>query len=105
MKRKSEDVKRQTADPTGLTRDRAQPGVPALMIAAAVAALLGGCATDNSDLDAWMVETRQNSRVGVAKIPEPKRFIPFRYASYAPLRSSSIVSIAPYFFGGCSFAQ
>jgi hypothetical protein len=33
------------------------------------------------------------------------RFIPFRSVNYAPLHSSSIMSVAPYFFGGCSFAQ
>ena len=33
------------------------------------------------------------------------RFIPFRSAGYTPLHSSSIMSVAPYFFSGCSFAQ
>lgn len=62
-------------------RDHGGTGLRPLMIAvaAAAAALLGGCATDNSDLDAWMIETRQTSRVSVTKIPEPKRFVPFRY--------------------------
>lgn len=32
-------------------------------------------------------------------------FIPLRSASYAPLLSSSIMSAAPYFFSGYSFAQ
>ena len=55
------------------------PGILALMLVAAVASVLAGCATDNSDLDAWMIQTRQDVRPSVAKIPEPKRFVPFRY--------------------------
>ncbi len=59
--------------------DIAIPGPRALLAAAVAAILLAGCATDNSDLDSWLVQTRQEARVSVAKIPEPKRFVPFRY--------------------------
>lgn len=53
--------------------------VSALFAVIATTLVLGGCATDNSDLNEWMAETRRTSRVAVAKIPEPKRFAPFRY--------------------------
>lgn len=53
--------------------------VAALFAVIATTLVLGGCATDNSDLNEWMAETRRTSRVAVAKIPEPKRFAPFRY--------------------------
>ena len=33
------------------------------------------------------------------------RFIPLHSASYVPLHSSRIMSVALYFFSGCSFAQ
>ena len=59
--------------------DIAIPGPRALLAAAVAAILLAGCATDNSDLDSWLVQTRQEARVSVAKIPEPKRFVPFCY--------------------------
>lgn len=62
-----------------LSRPFAIPSVRPLMVVVATATVLAGCATDNSDLETWMTETRQNSRVAVAKIPEPKRFVPFRY--------------------------
>ena len=41
-----------------------------------------------------------------ARLLHPQyRFIPLHSAGYAPLHSSSMVSVAPYFFSGCSFAQ
>ena len=74
-------MKRKPVHKIALSGQHGVSGLRLLMITVttATAALLGGCATDNSDLDAWMTETRQTSRVSVAKIPEPKRFVPFRY--------------------------
>ncbi len=46
---------------------------------ALLSALLAGCSSDNSDLEQWMTQTRAESRITIAKIPEPKRFVPFRY--------------------------
>lgn len=66
---------------TGIRQSRAgrRPGLASLLGIAAAATVLAGCSTDNSDLDQWMTQTRAESRITVAKIPEPKRFVPFRY--------------------------
>ena len=72
-------MKRPVVKPSSAMNKPRTPGILALMLVAAVASVLAGCATDNSDLDAWMIQTRQDVRPSVAKIPEPKRFVPFRY--------------------------
>jgi type IV pilus assembly protein PilP len=46
-----------------------------------LAAALSGCTDDSPGLQAWMDETRANTRKSTGRIPEPKRFEPFRYAS------------------------
>ena len=55
-----------------------------LMRAAAVAALAAaaaGCGADQSELQAWMEQTRRETPRITEKIAEPKRFEPYRYAS------------------------
>jgi type IV pilus assembly protein PilP len=66
---------------TGIRDSRAgrRPGLAPLLGMAAAATLLAGCSTDNSDLEQWMTQTRAESRITVARIPEPKPFVPFRY--------------------------
>lgn len=52
--------------------------------AAAVAALgagLAGCGADHAELHAWMEQARRDTPLVAEKIPEPKRFEPYRYAS------------------------
>lgn len=46
---------------------------------ALAAMMLAGCADDASEIQAWMDETRANTPRRNGKIPEPKRFVPFRY--------------------------
>lgn len=49
-------------------------------VGAALLALgLSGCTSDVSELQAWMDETRANTPKRTGRIPEPKRFVPFRY--------------------------
>ena len=40
---------------------------------------LAGCTDDVSEVQGWMDETRANTPRRTGKIPEPKRFVPFRY--------------------------
>jgi type IV pilus assembly protein PilP len=47
--------------------------------AALLALGLSGCTNDVSELQAWMDETRANTPRRTVRIPEPKRFVPFRY--------------------------
>ena len=53
------------------------------MLAAGCAVLLSlglsGCTDDVSELQTWMEETRANTPRRTGRIPEPKRFVPFRY--------------------------
>ena len=52
----------------------------AAAVGAAVLALgLSGCTNDVSELQVWMDETRANTPKRTGRIPEPKRFVPFRY--------------------------
>lgn len=44
-----------------------------------LAAGMSGCTGDVSELQAWMDETRANTPRRTGRIPEPKRFVPFRY--------------------------
>ncbi len=51
-----------------------------LMLAAT--AVLAGCGDGGiSELQQWMDETRQSTRVNVPKLPEPKKFFPFAYGA------------------------
>jgi type IV pilus assembly protein PilP len=52
-----------------------------LALAATILLSLGlaGCAEDVSELQTWMDETRANTPRRTGRIPEPKRFVPFRY--------------------------
>lgn len=47
----------------------------------AVAFALSACGNDTDELRAWMDEVKRQTPVEVQKIPEPKVFAPFRYAS------------------------
>lgn len=40
---------------------------------------MSGCTSDVSEIQAWMDETRANTPRRTGRIPEPKRFVPFRY--------------------------
>ena len=40
---------------------------------------LSGCTNDVSEIQVWMDETRANTPKRTGRIPEPKRFVPFRY--------------------------
>jgi type IV pilus assembly protein PilP len=58
-------------------------GALARVLAVAGATLLAlglsGCTNDVSEIQAWMDETRANTPRRTGRIPEPKRFVPFRY--------------------------
>ena len=43
------------------------------------ATLLAGCSPDKSELHGWMEQTRADAPRKTSRIPEPKRFEPFRY--------------------------
>jgi type IV pilus assembly protein PilP len=46
----------------------------------AVIAALTGCGGDGiEEIQAWMNETKSQTRIVITKIPEPKKFIPFTY--------------------------
>ena len=64
-----------------VSRDRVSPGGRATMVAVLMAAGLAGCAADQSELRAWMEQTRRATPPVTEKVPEPKRFEPYRYAS------------------------
>lgn len=49
--------------------------------AALLAAGLAGCGADHAELQAWMEQTRAGMPPVTEKVPEPKRFEPYRYAS------------------------
>lgn len=51
-----------------------------IAIAAAIIWLVG-CSGEQSELKAWMDETRRNTKVKDDPIPEPKKFEPYRYQS------------------------
>ena len=52
-----------------------------MLTLAAAAALLAGCGEEHGELRAWMDEVRRTTQPVTEKIPEPKRFEPFRYAN------------------------
>ena len=44
-------------------------------------ALLGGCTDSGVELQQWMQETKQQTKVSIPKLSEPKKFIPFLYTA------------------------
>jgi type IV pilus assembly protein PilP len=57
----------------------------ALAAAVLVGAGLSGCSDNASEIQAWMDETRANAPRRTVRIPEPKRFVPFRYEPRADI--------------------
>jgi type IV pilus assembly protein PilP len=89
-----------TVGPPVLRRPAASAGVPtgartaaapryhrllAVAAAALLAAGLSGCDDNVTELQAWMDETRANAPRRTVRIPEPKRFVPFRYEPRADI--------------------
>lgn len=52
----------------------------ALLVIAAASAL-AGCGDSAVELQQWMQETKQQTKVSIPKLSEPKKFIPFLYDS------------------------
>ncbi len=50
-----------------------------LVLLAATVALLDGCTDSGVELQQWMQETKQQTKVSIPKLSEPKKFIPFLY--------------------------
>ena len=44
-------------------------------------ASLAGCSDNGVELQQWMQETKQQTKVSIPKLSEPKKFIPFLYDS------------------------
>ena len=42
---------------------------------------MAGCTENGVELQQWMQETKQSTKVSVPKLSEPKKFIPFLYDS------------------------
>ena len=64
---------------------------------ALAALLLAGCSADQTELQAWMDETRRNTPPVREKVAEPKTFEPYRYASAGaadPFASSRLFGAA-----------
>ena len=53
------------------------------MLAAAAVAALAGCNDNGVELQLWMQETTQQTKVSISQLSEPKKFIPFLYDSKA----------------------
>ena len=54
--------------------------LPLALMLAASAVVLAGCGdSDEQQVRQWMNETRQQLRVSVPKLAEPKKFVPFAY--------------------------
>ena len=45
----------------------------------AAAVVLNGCTDSGVELQQWMQETKQQTKVSIPKLSEPKKFIPFLY--------------------------
>lgn len=60
---------------------------------AGLLALLAGCGSDQSDLRAWMDESRRTMPREIEKIAEPKTFPPFRYASANEIDPFSLIKL------------
>jgi len=52
-----------------------------VVLASATVAALAGCADSGVELQQWMQETKQQTKVSISKLSEPKKFIPFLYDS------------------------
>ena len=50
-----------------------------LALLAAAVVLLDGCTDSGVELQQWMQETKQQTKVSIPKLSEPKKFIPFLY--------------------------
>jgi len=46
---------------------------------------LSGCSDNVTEIQSWMDETRANTPRRTGRIPEPKRFVPFRYEARADI--------------------
>jgi type IV pilus assembly protein PilP len=51
------------------------------MLAMAALATVAGCTDNGVELQQWMQETKQQTKVSIPKLSEPKKFIPFLYTS------------------------
>lgn len=67
--------------------------VIALAGTALISAATSGCTSDASEMQAWMDETRASTPRRTGRIPEPKRFVPFRYEPRADLDPFSNVKL------------
>ena len=56
-----------------------------LVSLAVAAVLLNGCSDSGIELQQWMQETKQQTKVSIPKLSEPKKFIPFLYDSKASI--------------------
>jgi type IV pilus assembly protein PilP len=52
---------------------------------AVTAVVLSGCSDSGVELQQWMQETKQQTKVSIPKLSEPKKFIPFLYDSKASI--------------------
>ena len=76
MKNSSQATKPAVAGPAGAGTLRRLVAVTGVAL---VAVTLAGCTDDVSEIQTWMDETRANTPRRTVRIPEPKRFVPFRY--------------------------
>ena len=53
------------------------------LAATVVAGCLSACNDSGVELQQWMQETKQQTKVSIPKLSEPKKFIPFQYESKA----------------------
>ncbi len=67
--------------PTGAARLSRAVRLATAAGAAVLALGISGCTNDVSEIQSWMDETRANAPRRTGKVPEPKRFVPFRYAA------------------------
>jgi type IV pilus assembly protein PilP len=65
----------------------------ALGLAMLGAAALSGCTGDTSELQTWMDQERANAPRHNGQVPEPKRFVPFRYEPRADVDPFSNVKL------------
>lgn len=56
---------------------------PFVIVALAAVSSLAGCSDNGVELQQWMQETKQQTKVSIPKLSEPKKFIPFLYDSKA----------------------
>lgn len=68
-----------------------------LVVVAAAAAALAGCAQDQSELRTWMEQVRASTPPVEERIDPPKRFEPFRYDNVAQVDPFSTEKLAVVF--------